>query len=417
MIYEKKLTHVNIKRDDMPYEDVNPGHYLAVSGIEPRRDADVCNLQNADVIKAYRPAHKKAKGIIVFAAVLFCVMTVDVRLLGGRLAQNFRYAVNDGIKHLVEIAEPKDVHEKSTLYTRLLCDVSENLGIKEPDAVSNDVVNDEETVAPVSNNVADSFVDGTRFYPIVSLDLSADSLFSLSNGTSFSPDMERLSSTKPTALTDVAAGEGPLVLIVHTHGEECYAENADMYPEGDASRSGDTQKNVVRVGKEIADTLADFGIETLHCETMHDSESFINAYSASAKSVSKYLEEYPSVKIVVDVHRDAIIRDSGESVKAVTEIAGQDYAQLMFVVGTNELGHNHPDWQDNLSLAMTLQKSMNDTYPSLCRSINLRNVPFNQQLSSGYLLLEVGTCANTLDEALRSARAFGENLARTIITA
>ena len=128
----------------------------------------------------------------------------------------------------------------------------------------------------------------------------------------------------------------------------------------------------------------------------------------------KYLEEYPSIRFVIDVHRDAIIRDDGESIKAVKNIGGQDYAQLMFVVGTDEKGHKHPNWKNNLSLALELQQSMEDTYPGLCRSINLRDVPFNQQLSDGYILLEVGTSANTLDEALLSARAFSENLARVI---
>ena len=150
---------------------------------------------------------------------------------------------------------------------------------------------------------------------------------------------------------------------------------------------------------------------------MHDESSFINAYSYSAKTVKRYLEEYPSIRFVIDVHRDAIIKDNGESIKAVTDIAGEDYAQIMFVVGTNELGHNHPRWQQNLSLAVRLQKEISKTYPSLCRSINLHNVPFNQQLSDGYLLLEIGTSANTLEEALRSARAFGENLARVILGA
>jgi stage II sporulation protein P len=261
------------------------------------------------------------------------------------------------------------------------------------------------------------YADGERLLPITEMNLASDSPLSITNETNFSPDVKLLSQTKPSPLEGVDEADGPLVLVLHTHACESYTQYDTAYPENEQTRSKDTSRNVVAVGEAICNTLADFGVSAVHCTRLHDGESFINAYSNSAASVKSYLEEYPSIRFVIDVHRDAVIRDDGESIKAVAEISGEKYAQLMFVVGTNQLGHNHPDWQENLSLALTLQKSISDTYPSLCRSINLRNVPFNQQLAQGYLLLEVGTSANTLDEALRSARAFGENLARVIAAA
>lgn len=273
---------------------------------------------------------------------------------------------------------------------------------------------DNEPEKAVGELLSPAAVDGERFLPITERDLSAQSVFALSNGTAFEPDTVNLLGMTPPVLSDIDITGEPLVLIIHTHAGECYTEYDNLYPENENTRSTDENKNVVRVGAEIAQTLSDFGIGSIHVKTRHDEASFINAYSESAKTVKKYLSDNPSIKFVVDVHRDAIIRDDGESIKAVKKIAGEDYAQLMFVVGTNELGHNHADWQDNLSLALNLQKTIDSFYPGLCRSINLRDVPFNQQLSKGYLLLEVGTSANTLDEALLSARAFGENLARII---
>ena len=187
-----------------------------------------------------------------------------------------------------------------------------------------------------------------------------------------------------------------------------------MYPKSENTRSDDTDKNVVRVGKEIADTLEIYGIPVLHLETMCDKESFIDAYNVSNRLVTKALNEHPSIRVVIDVHRDAIIRSDGESIKPTVTVAGQDYAQLMLVVGTDEAGYNHPGWRDNLTFAAAIQQNADKRYPGLFRPINLRPVPFNQWLSNGYILLEVGSNSNTLDEALLSAQAFGHTLGAMI---
>ena len=427
MIYEKREVPFGVKREDMPVkascpemrQTNNPRQGISCQPIIQSSQRLVCS-------RGIRRGYKRhSRGRLLFAAVLviLCVLVIDSHIFGGRFRSGMSDVAQRGARYTLEnLAESKQAGS-TTLYARLLSDRSSEFPEKEDVPYEDQSVSTEQqmktesSAVTVSGITSQSFVDGERFYPITALDLSADSLYSLTNATSFSPDMKKLSEIQPKALEGIRGTDEPLVLIVHTHGEECYTEYVGMYPETEATRTPDTSRNVVRVGKEIKDTLSDFGIEALHCTTMHDSESFINAYSGSAASVRQYLEEYPSVRVVIDVHRDAIIRDDGESIKTSAKIAGEEYAQLMFVVGTNELGHNHPYWQDNLSLALTLQKSIESTYPSLCRSINLRDVPFNQQLSSGYLLLEVGSCANTLDEALRSARAFGENLARTLAAA
>ncbi len=415
MIYEKRDTPV--KREDMPIKEKRNEPVLPEQSDGGKTACSDCRRRAGFSIKPYVAKRRHAR---IAATLLFlvCFFAIDRGFFGSGMVTCLSELMKDGARAALQSAVNEPIRGQSTLYTRLVSDAAINTSFfGETDEQAGNLYEQETDEAlAVDNSISTGFVDGIRFYPITSLDLSADSLYSLNNGTSFSPDMKMLSETPPSALDGVGEQDGPLVLILHTHGEECYTEYVDMYPEGEPTRSKDTEKNVVRVGKEISDTLSDFGIETLHCRKMHDSESFINAYSGSAASVRKYLEEYPSIKIVIDVHRDAIIRDDGESIKASVEIAGEDYAQIMFVVGTNELGHNHPDWQDNLSLALSLQQSIDSTYPSLCRSINLRNVPFNQQLSGGYLLLEVGTSANTLEEALRSARAFGENLARLLLS-
>ena len=418
MIYEKRNANIRVKPDDLPIKIPTA---TIVANVQETVDTECTVAVKGKTRRERQGRRRMSIGKVMTLCV--CMIALDVFLLDGRLYEGAVFNLRKGARYALEAVAQDSTDVTGTLYTRLVSSADKayiynvetaDAGIDDKTEMSTE--NSDEAVE-AGNSLSSGFVDGTRYFAITSLDLSADSPYSLNNATAFSPDVQELSKKTPKALEGIAEEDGPLVLIVHTHGEECYTEYKDMYPENEATRSNDTERNVVRVGKEIADTLETFGIGTLHCTTMHDSESFINAYSGSAASVKSYLEDYPSVRVVVDVHRDAIIRDDNESVRAVTSLAGEDYAQLMFVVGTNELGHNHPGWQDNLALALTLQKSISDTYPSLCRSINLRNVPFNQQLSSGYLLLEVGTSANTLDEALRSARAFGENLARVVAAA
>jgi len=418
MIYEKRKGAAHgVKRADLAIGDYMPENILT-----RKRDYTEPSFSLERRSRGGSKKSKRKVRLLTAVCLAVCLFLLDAKFLDSYAAERLFGAVKMSANKIVRhIRAQNDVTQSPDDYGRTLYSLSyapQNVQTTTPSAaqVQTEVLAEDEA-EPVDSITEQSYADGERLYPIVSLDLSADSLYSLNNATSFSPQVELIAEAEPSALKNINIDEGPLVLILHTHGTESYTKNSDMYPEGEQTRSRDIQSNVVRVGEEIAKTLSEFGVDTIHCSTMHDKDSFINAYTSSAKTVKKYLEEYPSIKFVIDVHRDAIIRDDGESVRAVVNIAGEDYAQIMFVVGTNELGHNHPAWQENLSLALRLQEEIGETYPSLCRSINLRNVPFNQQLSNGYLLLEVGTCANTLTEALRSARAFGENLARVIMRA
>ncbi len=271
--------------------------------------------------------------------------------------------------------------------------------------------------ASSNNSFSTSGSDGEIYYPLLERDLSCNDPTLINNQTSYSPNTSSLLSQTPSAFENLTASNNPLVLILHTHATECYSQSpsdANSYLSTEPTRLDDTEKNVVRVGKELCDTLNAFGVNTLHVTTLHDKASFINAYTESKKTAQKYLEQYPSIRFVIDLHRDAITSGNQKS-KTVISYGDQSYAQLMFVVGTNENGSNHPDWQSNLSLALNLQNASNAMYPGLFRKTNLRNVPFNQQISNGYMLLEVGTCGNNLDEALRSANAFGTVLAGEIL--
>lgn len=238
--------------------------------------------------------------------------------------------------------------------------------------------------------------------PIHRLDLS-DGIFKLRNTeTSFAPDLAALLSA-PYPKQSVS--DGPVVLILHTHGTESYSESGESYTSDTPFRSHDSTQNVVAVGGVLADELNGRGIDTLHCEIMHDAEDYNSSYELARRSIEAYLEKYPSIRYIIDLHRDAIIRSDQSMVAPTVDTPKGRAAQVMLVIGTDAFGADHPGWQDNLNIACKLQSRLNAEYP-LARPINLRGASFNEQFRPGSMLLEVGSCGNTLEEAKLAVRLF-----------
>ena len=209
--------------------------------------------------------------------------------------------------------------------------------------------------------------------------------------------------------------EGPKVLIVHTHSSEAYTQEAGWeYTPSDTLRTEDAARSVIRVGDEIAAILNERGIETLHDAALNDYPSYSGAYARMQTTIERYLAEFPSIQMVIDVHRDAAIDETGAPVALAKTVNGERCAQLMLVVGTDEGGLEHPNWQENLANALKLQAILNRAAPGLCRDLDLRTERFNQNLTPGSLLCEFGSTGNTLAEAIRSARIFGAALADLI---
>ena len=225
----------------------------------------------------------------------------------------------------------------------------------------------------------------------------------LSNTTSYEIDIGSYTE-RDYPITSPVTDE-PLVLIVHTHGTESFApEGAYSVKSGENLRSSDTSRNIVAVGAVMAELLNDAGIPTLHCETMHDLESYRSSYDLCADTIQKYLAEYPSIKYVFDIHRDAVTRQNGDIVKPVCNIGGRLTSQVMLLVGTNEKGADHPNWQSNLTVAAKLQQKLTSKYEKFARPINIRGASFNEQFTPGSLLIEIGSSGNTLSEAENAAK-------------
>ncbi len=231
---------------------------------------------------------------------------------------------------------------------------------------------------------------------------------SIYNHTDYLLNIEELISSAPKL---TAGGDGPQVLIFHSHATEAYTPaGTDVYEESDSYRTLNTQQNMVRVGTEMAKIFEDAGIEVIHDETLYDYPSYNEAYNRSSQGVAHWLEEYPSIQLVLDVHRDALAASDGTIYKTVAGTV-DDCAQVMMVMGSDAMGQEHPNWKVNLSLATSIQKALADKWSTLARPLVLRTSRFNQHQSTGEILLEVGTHGNTLQEAITAARLF----ARTVV--
>ncbi len=246
-------------------------------------------------------------------------------------------------------------------------------------------------------------VEGKKVKPI---DMSSKGI-TFRNETAYTPDADTLLKRfQPFG----KESDGPKVLIIHTHTSEAYADS-------DNARTTDNGKNVVRVGQVLAETLERHGISVVHDTTQNDYPSYNGSYSKALSGIREQLKKHPTIEVVLDVHRDyAEQTKNGETVqlKPVTEVAGEAVAQIMFVVGTDARGLAHPDWQDNLSFAVTVQQELNLVSPRIARPVNLRRERFNQHMTRGSLILEVGTAGNNLVECERAAVYVGNAVATVL---
>ena len=203
----------------------------------------------------------------------------------------------------------------------------------------------------------------------------------------------------------LSASNAPRVLIVHTHATEAYSKIGATFYESDIdeiARSSDNTENVVSLGKLMSDILNEKGISTVHCTVMHDSVQSKDSYLRSEETIREYLEKYPSIELVIDLHRDSIMKPNGALIRPVTLVNSEATAQIMCVVGSEWGGEACPNWQDNLSLALKLREKLNRDYTNLCRPTELREYTYNQELSRYSLTLEIGSSGNSLEEARRA---------------
>ena len=240
---------------------------------------------------------------------------------------------------------------------------------------------------------------------------------SIKNNTSVSSADIAAEITNPLPFAVEWNSPDPQILIMHTHATEDYRLSAGLwYRPGDGSRTTDRDLNMCAVGRVMADTLNAAGLNTLHDETLNDYPSYTGSYANSRAVVQQYLSQYPSIKIVLDVHRDAIETENGSRMAPVCTVNGRQAAQVMIICGCdNGTTVQLPGWRQNLANAAHLQALCEQRAPGLMRDLLLRASRYNQHLTPRSMLLEVGTAGNSLDEALRSADIFSQVLADCLL--
>lgn len=224
----------------------------------------------------------------------------------------------------------------------------------------------------------------------------------LNDIASYGPDIQELY-RRP--LTWDLQGDAPMVLIIHTHATESYTMGSgEEYEESSAYRTLDDNYNMLSIGGELARILEKDGIPVLHDRVLHDYPSYSGSYAAARKSIAAYLEAYPSICMVIDLHRDAMDLYRDPQLTTLATVNGEKSAQLMLVAGT-DANQEYPGWEENLALGVKLTAVLEAMYPGITKPIQLRAQRFNLDMTPGSLLVEVGANGNTQAEALRGVRA------------
>lgn len=233
----------------------------------------------------------------------------------------------------------------------------------------------------------------------------------IKNASGVSTDWSALLEGKTVRFSDT---DQPQVLIFHTHTTESYMTYyAGYYNNEDVGRPTDIHKNVCAVGEVLANRLRSAGIGVIHDTTLYDYPEYTGAYGRSRETVEEITEKYPSICLAIDLHRDAILRDSVTRVKPTVTVDGQKAAQVMLVLGAGESADNpNPTWRENVRLGFRLASVLAAIEPDLSRPVSLTESNYNQHLlpQGAMLLLEIGTDVNTFSEAMVSASLVGDAL-------
>ena len=271
------------------------------------------------------------------------------------------------------------------------------------------LVSTAEAVSTLPTQPTQPSVETTPPQPVLPRFSKEDALLAdIHNGTGYTPDAGALIA-RP--LQWDLFGEAPTVLILHTHATESFAQSEGFtYTPSSQDRTRDTRFNMVRVGEHLAELLRQQGIGVIHDTTLHDDPSYTGSYANARKTIRSYLAEYPSIVLVLDLHRDAVELEDGTQLTTHIDLNGTETSRLMMVVGTNDGGLHHPNWEQNLALALKLHAQLEKNNPGICRFLSFRQERFNQDLSPGAMLIEVGAAGDTLPQALQAT----EHLARAI---
>lgn len=201
---------------------------------------------------------------------------------------------------------------------------------------------------------------------------------------------------KVSDILDSVSATEPLVLIYHTHATESYQ------PISTGNFHSIDEKGTVReVGGVLKAALEDKGIRVIHDKAIHDSPSYSKSYSRSLEAAQKILSTNPSIKIIIDLHRDAAAYTGNN--KQTFTADGKEAAQFCLVVGEGNGNAN-----ELKAFANKVNQKANNLYPGFSKGIILKEYKYNQYIADDYILLEMGNNQNNIEEVKRSAAMFAD---------
>ena len=343
----------------------------------------------------------KFKGFMM----IFCVLIASVYLSIHCFVKYINYTLPVAAAPLtpLNVDTPATEDNTSSQKTESKENVSSSAGSSETQSTTASVSG--QAVGKITSKFISPYTAGTKYNKVY-----------LKNNTGSKIDIKSLLEKKLSI--KIAKNTKPQVLIMHTHTTESFmSDERDYYTENDKWRSRDSKKNMIAIGDVIEQKLKAAGIGVIHDTTVHDYPAYSGSYTRSAATIKSDLKAYPSIKIVIDIHRDSITADNKDKIKPVVKIDGKNAAQVMLVMGSQTGGiTDYPNWKENLSLALKYQQTLEVMYPGLARAVTLNSGKYNQNLTKGSILLEVGTEANTLDEAKRGAAYAGDALVSLLNT-
>ncbi len=209
----------------------------------------------------------------------------------------------------------------------------------------------------------------------------------------------------------------PQVLIYHTHTTESFElTDKDWYDSRFYGKTTEPDKNITAVGDEICRELEAAGITVIHDTLVHDYPSYDAAYDSSRETVTQLLAQYPSIKAAIDIHRDGIETADGVRIAPVCDTPEGEAAQIMIISGCDDGTMGMPEYMLNFRFACQFQTNAEAMFGGLTRPILFDYRHYNQDLTHGSLLVEVGSHGNTLEQVKLSGRLLGRALAKTLIS-
>ena len=353
------------------------------------------------------------KTLIKLAVVLILIISGIVALIGflskpksDKSVEVFSYNAKDILDEGV-ISEKDSLGAKEVVGDILGFDADDPVSIIESSVSGFSASNP--TVEPVSITPTPEEASETKNSLPENYKITNASGLKINNATNYEVDLDEFCK-KP--LDFKLNLNEPEVLIIHTHTTECYIGNEMT---GESERTTNEAYNMCHIGEIVSQTLNSHGILTIHDKTIHDYPSYQGAYTRALKTIEKNLKKNPSIKVVLDIHRDAYVYADGSKLRVASEIESEDVAQVMLVLGTDSMGLEHSNWKSNITFAAKVQNTAEIMYPTMMRPLNLRRERFNMHATKGSLLLEIGSNGNSIKEAEKSAAYIGSAIAAVLI--